>query len=477
MEPTDLHDRLHRLADRAAPPPRHDLADAVVTRHRAQRRQALALTAVAAVVAGVVGATPLVLDGPPAAPISATGAGPASTAAAVDVLAGPTRGSLAGDADFVEAVRQLPWDDGVSETPDAPVDTRRVVFAGDVPGGRWALVAGENDAKPVQDDPALQTDLGALSDVAIAWFAGPPGASPDQLELVGVPRGVDPRYPQALSDSVTGALVVITASGDEVEFSPRPDIAADGTGTRTWQPVDAPDGVAVLDVPPSEVGHLGAVRYRVFRGGDEITTTGPDGRGRDDRTSPEVPLTWLRPEPSPAPGDGMRDVETEHLLTQLGLPVDDVVVAVPWAGDVPGPHDRTARVTVLAVTVPSGAVYVSTVYGYETGTEGVVVGSTCGSEILPAGKPSAQRTIALRCDVTDGTASSDAVSSLVVLSPADAVSARALDPAGEVLAEFPLTDGVTVVPAPERTATVETLTADGTVRDTARPLTFANLGD
>ncbi|OMQ13852.1 hypothetical protein A7K94_0220705, partial [Modestobacter sp. VKM Ac-2676] len=288
---------------------------------------------------------------------------------------------------------------------------------------------------------------------------------------------VDPQYPQALSDGATGALVVVTAPGDEVELSLRPEIAADGTATRTWRPLDAPGGLAVAAVPPTEVSSLGSVRYRVFRGGAEVTTTGPDGRGREDGTSPAIPLTWLRPEPPPAPGDGMREIEIEHLLTQLGLPLDDVTVAVPWSGDVPGPHDRPARVTVLAVTVPSGAVYVSTVYGYATGTEGVVVGSTCGSEILPAGEPSAQRAIALRCDVTDGTASSDAVSSLVVLSPAGAVSARALDLTGEVLAEFPLTDGVTVVPAPERTATVETLAADGAVRDTARLLTFAHLGD
>ena len=69
------------------------------------------------------------------------------------------------------------------------------------------------------------------------------------------------------------------------------------------------------------------------------------------------------------------------------------------------------------------------------------------------------------------------ISSLVVVAPADAASARALDLEGAVLAEFPLADGVAVVPFPERTATVETLTTEGTVLQSSRPLTYADLGD
>lgn len=43
-----------------------------------------------------------------------------------------------------------------------PVESRRVVFAGDVVGGRWTLVVGVNTAIPTDDaaDPDLQTDAG-----------------------------------------------------------------------------------------------------------------------------------------------------------------------------------------------------------------------------------------------------------------------------------------------------------------------------
>jgi len=330
----DLPDRLTRLAERTAPPPRESLARTVVARHRTQRRQALGTTGLVAAVAALV-LLSTTLGGPtddPSTAISADAAGPGSAVAVVDVLAGPTRGSLAGDAGFVGAVRQLPWAGGDlagSDVPDAPVASRRVVFAGDVPGGRWALVVGEDDARPVVDDPELQTDLGALSDVAVAWFAGPPGAAPGQLELLGVPRGVDPQYPVALSDSTTGALVVVTAPGDQVEVSLRPEIAADGTVTRSWQPVDAPDGLAVVAVPPSGTSYTESLRYRVVRDGEEVTTTGPDGRGGLDRTPPQVAPDRLRPAPAPAAGDVVVGSEAARVLAQLGLPPAEVGFVVP----------------------------------------------------------------------------------------------------------------------------------------------------
>lgn len=484
MDDVELQRRLARLAERTAPPPRDQLAGAVVARHRAQRRQAAGMTGLVAAVAALVVVSTTVLDGrdnsSAATAVDAAATESAVAAAAVDVLAGPTRGSLAEDAAFVEAVRQLPWTSEATagaEVPDAPPDTRRVVFAGDVPGGRWALVAGTNDEDPEQDDPGLQTDLGALSDVAVAWFAGPEGATPDQLELLSVPRGVDPRYPQALSDSASGALVVVAAPGDVVEVSPRPEIAADATVSRAWQPVDAPDGLVVLALPSSDTSTTAALRYRVTRDGAEVTITGPDGRSQEGRTPPSVPLTWLRPAPPAAPGDVLVASEIEFMLARTGLATQEVSFAVPWAGDVAGPRDRPARVTVLAAALPSGALYLSAPYGYALDDSGGVGGSGCGSDLLPSGAPLDQRTFVLRCDVVDGTSAAMTTSSLIVVAPAAATKARALDLDGGVLAEFGLTDGVAVVPFPEGGATVETLTADGTVLATTRPLTFADLGD
>jgi len=142
---------------------------------------------------------------------------------------------------------------------------------------------------------------------------------------------------------------------------------------------------------------------------------------------------------------------------------------------VPAPSAAAARVGLLAATLPSGAVFVQASMGIDLG-DGSVGGTWCGRGIEPAGPPVADRTFALRCDATDMSANSDVVSSLVVVAPPGTASARAVGLDGEVLAEFALTDGVAVLPFPARTATVETLAADGSVLRSTRPLTSADLG-
>ena len=88
----------------------------------------------------------------------------------------PTRGSLADDESWVEQARRLPWrSPGLAESledvelPDPPLDTRHVAFAGDVPGGRVALVLGRDRT------------------FGHAWFVGPEGADPDELTLAALP--------------------------------------------------------------------------------------------------------------------------------------------------------------------------------------------------------------------------------------------------------------------------------------------------
>jgi hypothetical protein len=481
MDETELQHRLSRLAERTAPPPREALAEVVVARHRTQRRQTAGIAALVAAVAAVVIAVPSVTGGPSDQPVAASAPG-TDAAVPVDVLAGPPRGSLAGDAAFVEGVRQLDWSpEGTNwgNVPDAPLDTRRVVFAGEVAGLRIALVAGENTTRPTgaAAAPERQTDLGALSEVAVAWFLGPAGAAPDQMRLNSVPRGEDPTAPAAMSEASTGALVVVAAPGDAVEVSERPEIAGDGSVSRAWQQVDAPDGVAEVALTPAAGPFLGALRYRVWRDGAEVGTFVPDGHTDDGLGPPEVPVEWLRPAPAPSPGDVMVDGTVQRVLSSLGVAPPSARVTVVWAGDVPAPvESRTARVHLIATTLPSGAVYLETSLAVALGGGGAG-GTSCGSGIRPAGSPLAEQTFALRCDATDMSEHSDILSSLVVVAPPAAVSARALDLDGEVLAEFALTDGVAVVPFPERAADVETLSADGTVLETTRPLTYADLGD
>ena len=477
---TELQERLARLAERTAPPPRESLARTVVATHRARRRQAVGLTSLVAVVAALVVLSTTTLGGQSdtTAATATVGdpAGPnAATAAPVDVLAGPTRGSLAGDAAFLEAVRQLPWTSDVagSDVPDAPVESRRVVFAGDVGASRLVVVAGANTVEPVVTDPELQTDLGALSDVATAWFVGPVGAAPEQLELQSVPRGTTVDQPLAALDPTTGALVVLTAPGDEVSISLRPEITADGSAVREYQGLDARDGVATAVLPAGSTSAQ-ALRGQVVRAsGTMPLLTQEFGSGRAE---PDVPVTWLRPAPAPSPVDIMTGVDAGQVLSQLGLTTADVAFSGLWAGDVPSPaRSGTSQVRLLAARLPSGAVFLHASLGVVLGD--TVGGTWCGQGIQPAGTPVAERTVVVRCDATDMSTNSDTVSSLVVVGPATATSARAVDADGEVLDEFPLTDGVAVVPFHQRTAAVQTLAPDGTVLATESPLTTADLGD
>jgi hypothetical protein len=236
----ELRARLTALADATAPPPRADLAAVVEHRHRARRRTQLRVgAATVAAVAAVAVAVPLVVDGEPAGSVAAVAGGAPADA---DVSGGPTWGSLAGDAAFVEAVRRLSWSDPGAAAAGPPPDGAQVLFAGDVPGGRWALVARPLTVPPpLVDDDELERQLGS---VALAWFAGPPGAAPDELRLRSAPLLSEPGLPVALRDTTTGTLAVV---------SPAPAVAArvvDGIGTPLAE-LPLTDGLATAPAPAS----------------------------------------------------------------------------------------------------------------------------------------------------------------------------------------------------------------------------------
>ncbi|MGY1842741.1 hypothetical protein [Modestobacter sp. SYSU DS0875] len=448
MEPTDLHDRLHRLADRTAPPAQPGLADTVVARHRTQRRQALTLTAVAAAVAAVVVATPLVFDGQPAAPVSAAGPAAATAgapaAARVDVLSGPTRGALAQDTAFVDGVRRLTWteaDDPNAPTAqvDPPLDSRHVVWVDDVAGARWALVAGQD---PEHDDGRLAT----------AWFTGPAGADAAELQPASLLSGIDASTPVALSDAGTGALVVVAAPGDDISLSRRPEVAADGAVDRSFEPVDVSDGVAALVLPPAAGTYDEALRYRVTRDGTAVTTAMPAAsRSVGVSAADDVPLTWLRSEPGDR--DPVLTGGIDHVLEITGLPPEDLEFTVIWAGEVPASTAETAEVHLLGATLPSGAVHLEALLAAES-DDGVVASTWCASDLREAGAPLAEQLFVLHCSAPflQGT---EPVESLVLVGPPVADSARVLDDSGALVTEVPLVDGVAVVPPPADLGSVE----------------------
>jgi hypothetical protein len=495
-ELTELRERLHRLAEDTAPPTRTGLAEVIRTRHRARRRQRAGLVALVAAVAAVVVGGQVLIDGGPTvepAPLAVPANGSDQTASSpesaglppADVYGGPTRGSLADDTAFVDAVQRLPWTgDGLagSPIPDAPPASRHVVFAGDVSAARIALVTGLNTARPTppDDDPQRQTDLGALSDTAVAWFVGPDGAPAGGMTLAVVPYSVDPAMPTALFDPATGALVAVGAPGDRLEISLRPDVARDASIHRTWRSTSTTDSVAALDLRADDLTSGQAIRYRVTRGGAEPFVTSPGSAAADvvavGADAASVQPDRLRNAPPAPHADSMLTAAIDEVLGWTGLHPEDVAFTVLWAGDVPAPTDDPARVTLLAATLPSGAVYLTAPIGVALGG-GSVGGTTCGSALLPAGTPPPELTVALRCDATDMSADSRTISSLVVVGPRTAAAARVLDGDGQVIRELTLEDGVAAVPLPDGLVAVETQAADGTVLDRVTPLGRANLGD
>ena len=165
---------------------------------------------------GAAAATALVLVVAPfdrSEPAPEAEAGTAAPTAAPVLDAGHPRGSLADDAAFVEAVRRLPWT--ADEGAGPALGIRSVVFVGDVPGGRWALVVGQVLGPPdapgsPADGPAGQSGLMAV------WFGGRPGAAAADLLPLTAPTRAPADIPLALLDQRTGTMVVVAAPGDVV---------------------------------------------------------------------------------------------------------------------------------------------------------------------------------------------------------------------------------------------------------------------
>ena len=264
MRDDELRARLTTLADATAPPPRADLAAVVEHRHRARRRTQLRLGAVAAgVVAAVAAGQLLVPDGPAAEPATAIAEAPAAAPlTGAHASGGATVGSLAEDAAFLEAVRRLSWSDAGTGAAAPPPAGSQVLFAGDVPGGRWALVARPLTVPPpLLDDDELERELGTGS-VALAWFAGPPGAAPDELRLRSAPVVTEPGLPAALWDRTGGTLAVVSPSPaaaarvvDEVGTPLAELPLTDGLAVQA-----APEGTATVEVLAADGTVLASIR-------------------------------------------------------------------------------------------------------------------------------------------------------------------------------------------------------------------------
>jgi hypothetical protein len=404
------------------------IAAAISSAAQVRRRRRLRLAA-GAVVAGLLVALIPLLPRTPVTPKPAS------------VYAGPTRGSLAGDENFVRAIRDSGW--ALATETSGP---RRVIFAGDVPGDRWALVAvGGSPSRPA----------------STAWFAGPANAPADQMALMSIRVSPDPAEPVSVIDPATGALVVVGAPGDQVQLSDRPEVGADGSITRSFRNVQTARGVVALSLPPIPHATVTAVRLQVARDHRRLDVPPPTVVAEPGVAPVDVPITRLRPPPSAATGDGAVAPRLRAVLGQLGEPVGDTQVTALWSGDLPGPNDQPARLTVVAIPQRSGAVVVTTPYGYAADLDGRTGSSWCGTGVLPAGIPLEQRVVAVQCDLSDLSEDREISRFLVVVAPRGGASMRLLDARGNVLRERPLADGVAVVRSPGDVAEVSVTAADG----------------
>ena len=461
--------------------PEPDLYERVrARRQRSDRRRLSALAAgLAALLVGVAVPAGLSLSGNNE---DQNVAGPSAPEA--DIFGVPTRGSLANDTSFLDAVRRLSWEvpgvevgAGELQIPNPPVETRSVVFAGDVAAGRWALVVGPNTARPTGDaaDPDVQTDMGALSDIAAAWFVGPPGATPEQMLLSVFPRGIAPDQPASLYDGASGALVVVAAPGDDIEISARPEVAADATVSRSYLDAGASGGVAVaaVETNPFEGGGPPAVQYRVTRAGAVVAEQIPDGYSAPAGLAiTYVELDYLRQPVETQPGDptGLEQEIAARILSEYGLRPDQLHLQVHYVGPLPGVGELPAGLTVVTATFPSGAVLTRAEWKQQDSapqlpTGATFVGGQCTNEMSAAGLPAAQRVIALRCDVRSGRDQASAASSLVVLSPPELGGSYAtVEVSPETFMLFMLSEaGVAMAQFPDGAQVVLIHAADGTI--------------
>ena len=473
MDETALRERLERLAWRTAPSVRDadELARSVADGVRARRRQEWIVAAMAVVLVAVLVGVPALRSKPerdvqPAAPTPG-------------VYSTHTRGNLADDGEFVDAAVRLPWagPEGVQEI-EPPLDSRHVVFAGLAGGAKWALVAGVPPGVPTppDDDADGLPDLDRVERFAIAWFSGPSSAGPEAMTLYGEPRIVDADEPTAVlsptkpfGSSSGSAVIVVAAPGDQIEMSGLAFIRPDGDIAREFELASTSDGLHISEGGQVDASIDLAMRYRVLRGGNEFVGL-PQTEPAPDFVPPRVDLARLRPASAPAPGDAAVTSAIDELLSHLGLWARIWDFTVLWAGDLPAP-DGGARLTVLAGEVEDGGVYLTGALGRDVG--GRIGEASCGAETRPAAASLDDLVVVLRC----GSASGAPIDSLVVVAPPSSMTARALDGSGSLLGEYPLTDGVVVVPTPVDLATVQVLGADGETIDERSPMGQVDWGD
>lgn len=454
----DLENRLRDQRARAVeiPPVPSDLAQRVRDRAREQRRNRMALTA-----AGIAAA--LVFVGLPALASGVLTDGSRGESAAPSTrfrtpapshLDLPTRGSLAGDEEWVAGVRALSWlpedvdsypPDAALTLPDPAVEERKVVFAGDVPDGRVALVMARTDRELVQ-----------------AWFTGPRGARAADMRLAVLPANGPRLQPLALltePDPATDrvALVVVAGPGDAADVLTGREVAASGATREIVEPVPLEDGVGAMAVD-GNVAFPSPIEVRI-RIADQRTPAFA-GLQYDDAlvAAAQDPVEVADPRGlRPGVDEAELQWSVQMLLAHYGLPAEQLRPTLLVGGSVE-PGSRTS-VLLVGVTFPSGATTAQlSTYWRAVATEGGTTTST-SLDPAPAGAALLDRLIAVATSTT-----------VTISGPSTGVEAQFYAADGTLVTTVPLVDGAGIgpllppsaTPAP-RLATVRVLDGQGAV--------------
>ncbi len=416
-DPADLPARLDVLAaqcDTSTLTDETAVLDVAAVRSRRWRRAGLAVVTAAAVATAVV-LLPDVLPST-AAPASTADEGLVNT---------PARGSLAGDGDFLDAVRT-----SIRTSRDASgpgPSAARVVYAGDVDGVRAVLLVQ-------QEEPG----------VSVTWLTGPAGADVDQLTGASTTSSQLPSVAAVgLSADRTAPadrVLVVGAPGDEVEVSPGLDVLPDGTATRTFTPAEVTDGTAVVEVRSD----ARAARVRVVRNDEVLGTTTPSTSGGPLLDPEAVDGAGSTPLDGPTSRSGDPavsalevDLAVDTITTATGWLPADLDVTVLGAGTYPQAGGTSAQAVTVAAVLPDGSV-VSTTSWAVFGSQSISTG-TCGSTAYPAGTDPATLTVVARCSSYAGDGSTFGVTLLVAAPPGVPVELNSAAGGSPVTPE--LTDG------------------------------------
>lgn len=368
----------------------------------------------------------------------------------------PARGSLADDRAFVDGLLRRPWEsplagDFPGAVPTAP-GTRRVLFAADVPGGRWALLTG----RPQYADD--RPDAPGRGDLLTAWFTGPPGAEPEDMRLSTFPYRLDRGTTPALLDPLTGTLAVVTAPGDAIEVSQRAEVAADGSTSRTWTPLDPVDGVAVTRIDPMGLPWTWSVSLRVTDAEGTSAVSPPDGIA--SAVSTGLPPLGVEYPGGPPTAEGRQAAEWAAFTAAatVGLAPEDAAISARLVA--PAPEPAVGALAMVTLSLPSGALLVSVQWARAL-PDGRPGGADCGMDVRAAGPPAEERVLAAGCHLFAPAEDRQLESVLLVSAPPTVARVRVYGDDGAFLAEHDPVGGGLVVPMPPGTREVEGVTRTG----------------